>query len=105
MIQDCKYCGIGHPESQCPIVARHAEDAVKPTISGQSARPCQDRHKPRDHHAVAEAVHEIQKDKEPCIMEKKNSARTFDLVNIRYLNFDNIKSLIFTNVEFSNSQK
>ena len=41
------------------------------------------------------AVHEVQQDKEHCKIKHDIKDRSADLVNIRYLNFDNIKSLIY----------
>ena len=32
---------------------------------------------------------------------QENNNRTFDLVNIRYINFNDVKSVIFTKVELS----
>ena len=38
-------------------------------------------------------------------MDQKVNGRSFDSVNIKYLNFDNVKSVIFTRQELSTSQK
>ena len=50
-------------------------------------------------------VHKVQQDEEPCTVEWENNNRSFNLVNIRYLNFDNINLVIFTKLESSISQK
>ena len=39
------------------------------------------------------------------MVEWESNDRTFDSVNIRYLNFDNVKSVIFTKLESNTSQK
>ena len=38
-------------------------------------------------------------------MEWENNERSFNSVNIRYILVDNVKSVIFTELESSNSQK
>ena len=42
---------------------------------------------------VSEAVHEVQQDRMSCTMEQENNDRSIDSVNVKYLNFDNIKSV------------
>ena len=47
----------------------------------------------------------MQHDEKPYIWEQREKCRNFDLVNIRYLNFDSIRSVIFTRLELSTSPK
>ena len=51
------------------------------------------------------SVHEDQQDEEPYPQEWEQNDRSFDSVNIKYHNFDNVKSVIFTKLESSTSQK
>ena len=47
----------------------------------------------------------VQQNEEPSPKEPENSDRSSDFVNIKYLNFDNMKSVIFTQLESSTRQK
>ena len=51
------------------------------------------------------SIHDIKQDDEPQLMKQDQQERSFDSVEIRYLNFDNIKSVIFTKLESSTSQR
>ena len=50
-------------------------------------------------------VHEVQQDEKPSPLEQEQNDRCFDPINIKYLNFDNVKSVIFTKLELSTSQE
>ena len=49
--------------------------------------------------------HEVQQEEGPYIWEQTDNIRNFDLVNIRYLNFESVRSVIFTKLESSTSQQ
>ena len=58
----------------------------------------------RPDHQKNTAIHEDQQE-EPHTNEHDNSGRNIDLVNIRYLYFDDTKSVIYNKLESSTSQK
>ena len=51
----------------------------------------------------SKAVYDIQQDEEPYIRKNEDSGKNFDLVDIRYLNSDNVK--LVTKLESNTTQK
>ena len=49
--------------------------------------------------------YEVQKDGDACPIEWEQNNKGLDLVSIKYLSFDNVKSVIFTKLDLSTSQK
>ena len=51
------------------------------------------------------SVHKVRQDEEPHSLEQEQHGKNIDSVNIRYLNFGNVKSVTFTKLELRASQK
>ena len=51
------------------------------------------------------SIHNVRQDHEPPSMKRDHQDKSFDLVKIKYLNLDNLKSVIFTKLESSTSQR
>ena len=49
------------------------------------------------------SIHDIRQDEEMQIIEQEQCDRSFDLAKIKYHRFDNVKTIIFTNLESSTS--
>ena len=103
IIENYRYSGMTHPQKQClangKICSRYGTvnhyKVVCRSIQKQSQKsPERNR-----------AVYEVQHDEEPYMWKQRDSSRDFDLVNIRYLNFASISSVIFTKLGLSTSQK
>ena len=58
----------------------------------------------RGHHKD-KRQYEVQLDKQPLQNRIKNNTRSFGFVNIKYIIFGNVKSVIFTKPESNPSQK
>ena len=64
-------------------------------------RQQQDQRPPRSDRST----HNIRQDDKPWPVEQDQHDRNFDTVKIKYLNFDNVISIIFSKSELSTSQK
>ena len=51
------------------------------------------------------SIHNIGQDDKPQLVEQDHHDRSFDPVHIKYLYFDNVKSVIFTELESGTSKK
>ena len=50
-------------------------------------------------------IHDIGQDADSCIVEPEEQDRSFDVVRVKYIDLDSIKSIIFTDLEFSTDQR
>ena len=51
------------------------------------------------------SMHDVKQDDKPQLMKQDQQDKSFDLLEIKYLNCDNVKSVIFTILESSTSQR
>ena len=45
-------------------------------------------------------MHDVMQDEDPTPMDQEQHDRSFDFIKIKYLNFDYVKSVIFTKLVF-----
>ena len=105
MVENCRYCGTGHPRRQCLAYGKNTDDVRREITSEKYAKVQKGRDQGQRSLQRSKTVHEVQQNEEPYTREHDDSGRNCDSVNIRYLNFDDVKSVILTKLELSTSQK
>ena len=50
-------------------------------------------------------IHDIGQDGDSCVVEPEEQDRSFDVVRVKYIDLDSIKSIIFTDSESSTNQR
>ena len=83
-------------------MTKHTAEGGTWTTSRQLCRSRQRQKKGQRSLQRNNTVHEVQQE-EPYFEEHQD--RNCDVINVRYLNFDNLKSVILTTLEFTTSQK
>ena len=80
-------------------------DAGRPPTSRQCAGYMHRQHQDQKPSRSGRLIYEVRQDKETQPPEQKKHDRSFDSVKIKYFKFDNFKSIIFTELESTTSQK
>ena len=104
-VENCEYCWMGHLKRQCLAHGKTCGGCRKAnylkTVCRFMKRQQQDQKPAR----INRSIHDVRQDEEPKPVEQDQGNRSFDSVKIKYLKFDNVKSIIFTKLESSTSQE
>ena len=93
-----------HPQKQCPPYCKMCSRCEKVTHYKVVCRSTQKQRQSQRSPQRNMTTHKVQQEKEPYKRQQRNSGRNFYVVNIRYLNPDSIRSIIFTKLESNTSQ-
>ena len=99
----CKCCGTVHPRDSALPTAKHEVDAARWITLGWCPDQCRGNSKARSYQWVVDQSLRSGRMKGSIHYSRNNINRSLDLVNIKYHEFDHMKSITFTNLESSTS--
>ena len=95
LAENCKYCRTGSPHIQCPACGKVCTGCIKTNHFRVVCRSMQRQQQSKRLLKSRILVHMIQYDEYSHSLERDQHDRGFDSVNMKYLNCDTVKSVIF----------
>ena len=102
----CKYSGTGHMQSHALHMAKNVVSAKKKKKNlNHFKMACKSTQCQQQDWWDRRTVHEICQEEESHTMGKEEQDRSFDVVRVKYINLDGVKSVIFTELKSATSQR
>ena len=86
-------------------MAKGAVDAARPITLGECADEYRGSSKAIRCQRAGDQFHEVRQDKESHTLEQDQQDRSFDSLIIKFIKFEDVKSILFNKLESSTSQK